>query len=233
VLAGSEFRHQLESDMNVQGRFAGAFFHRGRRVDQLQPDCRNPLLVMGLVVGIVAIKAVVTGATGRLFGLSFDQNVLFTVVLSQIGEFAFVLFAFVGQLSAAARGDHQHPDGRDRTSMIFPPILILAAERLLLPYFGTGSRLLRGSRAIESGPSGVIIAGFGHFGSTIGRFLRANGVAATILDNDSDRVDVLRKNGIHGFLRRRDAPGHSEIRRRGTRPECLSPPSIHRKSTAI
>ena len=50
-----------------------------------------------------------------------------------------------------------------------------------------------------SGEHPVIIAGFGHFGSTIGRFLRANGISATILDNDSDRVDVLRKMGFKVF----------------------------------
>lgn len=201
VLAGSEFRHQLESDIEpFKGVLLGLFFIAVGASINFSLIVGNPLLVMGLVVGIVVIKAVVTGATGRLFGLSFDQNVLFTVVLSQIGEFAFVLFAFVGQLRLLPEATINILMGVTATSMIFPPILILATERLLLPYFGTRESVApREPDAIESGPSGVIIAGFGHFGSTIGRFLRANGVAATILDNDSDRVDVLRKMGFTVF----------------------------------
>jgi CPA2 family monovalent cation:H+ antiporter-2 len=201
VLASSEFRHQLESDIEpFKGVLLGLFFIAVGASINFRLIVENPLLVMGLVLGIVFIKAVVTGATGRLFGLSFDQNVLFTVVLSQIGEFAFVLFTFIGQLRLLPETTINILMGVTATSMIFPPILMPAAERLILPYFGTReSASPPPPDAIEGGPSGVIIAGFGHFGSTIGRFLRANGVAATILDNDSDRVDVLRRMGFTVF----------------------------------
>jgi CPA2 family monovalent cation:H+ antiporter-2 len=143
-----------------------------------------------------------------------------------------VLFAFVGQLRLLPEATINILMGVTATSMIFPPILILAAERLLLPYFGTRSRLLAGARRHRKRSVRVIIAGFGHFGSTIGRFLRANGVAATILDNDSDRVDVLRKMGFtvfYGDATRLDilkSAGADEAR-------MLIAASIRRKSTAI
>ena len=201
VLANSEFRHQLEGDIEpFKGILLGLFFIAVGASINFNLIVRNPLMVMGLVLGIIFIKAVVTGATGWMFGLSFDQNVLFTVVLSQIGEFAFVLFAFIGQLRLIPESTIDILMGVTATSMIFPPVLILASERLILPYFGTKESVAqRPPDAIEGTLSGVIIAGFGHFGSTIGRFLRANGISATILDNDSDQVDVLRKMGFNVF----------------------------------
>jgi CPA2 family monovalent cation:H+ antiporter-2 len=91
-------------------------------------------------------------------------------------------------------------------SMTLTPLAMLANERLVLPRLGT-------RRAPERPPDvpeehhAVIIAGFSHFGSTVGRFLRANGVEATILDNDSDRVDLLRRMGFkvyYGDVTRHD-----------------------------
>jgi CPA2 family monovalent cation:H+ antiporter-2 len=209
VLAGSEFRHQLESDIEpFKGVLLGLFFIAVGASINFSLIVGNPLLVMGLVVGIVAIKAVVTGATGRLFGLSFDQNVLFTVVLSQIGEFAFVLFAFVGQLRLLPEATINILMGVTATSMIFPPILILATERLLLPYFGTREsvaprepdanrkrsvrRYHRGLRPFSAAQSDG--------------FLRANGVARDDPGQTiTDRVDVLRKMGFTVFYGERDA----------------------------
>jgi CPA2 family monovalent cation:H+ antiporter-2 len=91
-------------------------------------------------------------------------------------------------------------------SMTLTPLLILLNERWLLPRFGTREAPTRASDAVDEHHA-VIIAGFSHFGSTVGRFLRANGVEATILDNDSDRVDLLRRMGFkvyYGDVTRHD-----------------------------
>jgi CPA2 family monovalent cation:H+ antiporter-2 len=83
-------------------------------------------------------------------------------------------------------------------SMTVTPLLLLANERLIVPRFGTKEKEEKEADDIDV-YNPVIIAGFGHFGSTLGRFLRANGINATILDNDSDRVDLLRKMGFKVF----------------------------------
>ncbi len=152
-----------------------------------------------LVLGVIAVKAFVLNMTGRMSRLSFDQNSIFTLGLSQVGEFAFVLFAFIAQLRILSAHWSDMMMGVTAISMAVTPLLLLVNERLILPRFGTKEAPeTREADKIE-GEHPVIITGFGHFGSTIGRFLRANGIHTTILDNDSDRVELLRKMGFKVF----------------------------------
>jgi Trk K+ transport system NAD-binding subunit len=78
------------------------------------------------------------------------------------------------------------------------PLVMLINEKFILPRIGT-TQLPKKEADIIDERNAVIIAGFGHFGSTVGRFLRANNIHATYLDLDSDRVDVLRKMGFKVF----------------------------------
>jgi CPA2 family monovalent cation:H+ antiporter-2 len=130
--------------------------------------------------------------------LSFDQNLLFTLGLAQVGEFAFVLFSFIHQLNILSAQWTDIMMGVTAISMTVTPLLLLANERFIIPHVGTKEKEQKEADDIDV-HNPVIIAGFGHFGSTLGRFLRANGINATILDNDSDRVDLLRKMGFKVF----------------------------------
>jgi len=77
VLATSEFRHELESDIEpFKGVLLGLFFIAVGASVNFSLMMTNPVTILGLVFGVIAIKAVITGITGRLFGLSFDQNML-------------------------------------------------------------------------------------------------------------------------------------------------------------
>ncbi|HNZ11438.1 MAG TPA: monovalent cation:proton antiporter-2 (CPA2) family protein, partial [Smithellaceae bacterium] len=99
VLATSEFRHELESDIEpFKGVLLGLFFLTVGASINFTLIVENPLKVMALVGGVMIIKSFVLFATGKFFRLSFDQNMIFTVGLGQVGEFAFVLFAFINQL---------------------------------------------------------------------------------------------------------------------------------------
>ena len=131
--------------------------------------------------------------------MSFDQNMIFALGLGQVGEFAFVLFEFIGRLNIISADTTDMMMGATAISMTVTPLLLLVNERLIAPRFGTKEAVEEKEADAISGKHAVIIAGFGHFGSTIGRFLRANGVEATILDNDSDRVDLLRSMGFTVF----------------------------------
>jgi CPA2 family monovalent cation:H+ antiporter-2 len=200
ILANCQFRHELESDIEpFKGVLLGLFFIAVGASINFRLIVENPLTVAALVLGIMVSKALVLNITGRISRLSFDQNALFTVGLAQVGEFAFVLFAFMETLGILSGHWTDIMMGVTAISMTITPLLLLGNERLVLPRFGTLEAVeVKGGDPIE-GEHPVIIAGFGHFGSTIGRFLRANGVHATILDNDSDRVDLLRKMGFKVF----------------------------------
>jgi CPA2 family monovalent cation:H+ antiporter-2 len=199
VLANSEFRHELESDLEpIKGLLLGLFFIAVGASINFKLLMEGSFEIIPLVFAVIAVKTVVLMGTGRLFKISFDQNLIFALGLSQIGEFAFVLFSFMHQL-------HILPDplaGRmmaiTALSMTTTPLLLFINERFILPRFGTRETVAREADVIDI-QHPVIIAGFGDFGSTIGRFLSANGIAATILDNDSDRVDLLRKMGFKAF----------------------------------
>jgi CPA2 family monovalent cation:H+ antiporter-2 len=199
VLANSEFRHELESDIEpFKGILLGLFFISVGASINFSLIVNNPLMIVALVCGIILIKAGVLYLTGKISRLSFDQNLLFTLGLAQVGEFAFVLFSFISQLDILSSRWTDMMMGVTAISMTVTPLLLLANERFIEPRCGTKNKEEKEADDIDVHNS-VIIAGFGHFGSTLGRFLRANGISATILDNDSDRVDLLRKMGFKVF----------------------------------
>jgi len=200
VLANSQFRHELESDIEpFKGVLLGLFFIAVGASINFRLIVENPLIVVALVLGIILTKALVLNMTGRISGLSFDQNAIFTLGLAQVGEFAFVLFAFIAKLGILSGYWTDMMMGVTAISMTITPLLLLVNERLVLPRLGTKEAVEQKDGDLIEGEHPVIIAGFGHFESTIGRFLRANGVHATILDNDSDRVDLLRRMGFKVF----------------------------------
>ncbi len=200
VLANSEFRHELESDIEpFKGILLGLFFIAVGASINFTLIMDHPGRILALVCGILIVKSLVLYGTGRIARLSFDQNMIFSLGLGQVGEFAFVLFAFIAQLRILSEQWTDMMMGATAISMTVTPFLLLANERLILPRIGTRQAPEERESDDISGEHSVIIAGFGHFGSTVGRFLRASGVHATILDNDSDRVDLLRKMGFKVF----------------------------------
>ncbi len=199
LLANSEFRHELESDIEpFKGLLLGLFFIAVGASINFKLFADAPGKIVSLVLTIVLIKALVLILAGRLFRLSFDQNSIFALGLSQVGEFAFVLLAFIDRLEVLSRDWTETLMAVTAISMTLTPVLLLLNERLVLPRFGTQEQEEQEADQIDV-EHPVIIAGFGSFGSTLGRFLRANGVEATILDNDSDQVDLLRRMGFQVF----------------------------------
>jgi monovalent cation:H+ antiporter-2, CPA2 family len=196
VLATSEFKHELESDLDpFKGLLLGLFFMAVGASLDLSLVAEAPGRLAAITAGVIVIKAAVLFAIGRISGLSRDQNLTFALGLSQVGEFAFVLAAFIAQLGLLDPAWTGTLLAVTALSMASTPILMLLAERVLLPRVGTRVAPPRDADAVDA-RNRVIIAGFSEFGSTVGRFLRANGVEATILDNDSDRVDLLRRMGF-------------------------------------
>lgn len=196
VLANSEYRHELESDIEpFKGLLLGLFFLAvGASID-FGLIAAQPLRIAGLVSALMAVKFGVLFILGRVFRLGFDQNLLFAFALAQIGEFAFVLLSSANQLGVLTTEMTSPLIAVVALSMALTPLLLMLNERLIQPRVGTREQAEREADAIhEENP--VIIAGFGKFGHIVGRLLTANGVGTTVLDIDSDRVDLLRKLGL-------------------------------------
>ena len=199
VLANSEYRHELESDLEpFKGLLLGLFFIGVGASINFELISSRPFIISGLVFGVMTVKFCVLLLTGRIFKVVTDQNLLFAFALSQVGEFAFVLLSFSNQLNIIDREWMDIMMAVTAITMTITPLLLLINEKIIDPHFGVKEMPDKGNNVSdeieEQHP--VIIAGFGHFGSTIGRFLRANGVEAVILDHDSDRVSLLRKMGF-------------------------------------
>lgn len=150
--------------------------------------------IAALVGLLVVTKFVILLILGRVFRLGLDQNLLFAFALAQGGEFAYVLFSFATQ-NGVMTSDVVNPlIAAVALSMALTPLLIVINERLIQPRFGTRKQEERESDAVEE-RNAVLIAGFGDFGSIVGRLLFANGIGATVLEYDSDHVELLRKLG--------------------------------------
>lgn len=195
ILANSEFRHALESDLEpFKGLLLGLFFLAVGASINFHLIWSDPFHIVAIVAAAMAVKALVLFLAGRYFKLSLDQNLLFTFSLSQIGEFAFVILSFSHQLRILDDVWTDKLMAATAISMTITPLLLMINERFIDPNCGVRESVEDPDDIEERHP--VIIAGFGHFGSNIGRFLRANGISATFLDNDSDRVELLRKMGF-------------------------------------
>ena len=196
VLAGSEYRHELEANIEpVKGLLLGVFFVAVGASMDLGLLAGAPLAIGGTVVVLLVVKLLVLGLLGRVFGLRGDQNLLFTLGLAQGGEFAFVLLSFAVQQGVLPGDEAARLIVAVSLSMALTPVLLLFYERVLQQRVGTCRAQQRPADQVESHED-VIIVGFGHFGATLGRLLRTAGHSPTVLDNDSDRVDTLRRLGL-------------------------------------
>jgi CPA2 family monovalent cation:H+ antiporter-2 len=151
------------------------------------------------VAAVIAVKMAVLFALGRWFRLGIAQSFLFAFALPQVGEFAFVLFSFANQEGVLAPAVTSPLVAVVAISMALTPLLLLINERWLQPRLCVAPREEREADAIDDQTTPVLIAGFGSFGSTVGRLLKANGIPTTVLDIDSDQVDLLRNLGLNVY----------------------------------
>lgn len=201
LLANSEYRHELESDIDpFKGLLLGLFFISVGASIQFAIIISNPWMVLGIVVGIMFIKIGVMLLIGRIFKLHIAQNFTFSLGLSQVGEFAFILLGASSQVGILTLEISNLMIAVVAMSMAFTPLFLIINDKFIQPrLFPNVSDVDEREPDVAARNNPVIIAGYGHFGNTIGRFLQANQVNATVLDNDSDNVDLLRRMGFKVF----------------------------------
>ena len=213
VLANSEYRHELESDIDpFKGLLLGLFFIAVGSAIDFRLIGEQPWQIVKWVFILMALKTAILLLLGKVFKISAEQNFIFSFSLSQVGEFAFVLLSFASNEGILPPSTVSFFIAVVAISMALTPLVILLNEKLVLPRVGTEEKEERAADEIDE-KNPVIIAGFGHFGNTAGRFLRANKINATYLDLDSDRVDVLRRMGFKVFYG--DASRHELLQAAG------------------
>jgi glutathione-regulated potassium-efflux system ancillary protein KefC len=199
LLAESEYRRELETDIEpFKGLLLGLFFIAvGMSID-MGALARSPGLMALIVLGFMGLKAVAIYAMSRLMGLPFQERPVFTLLLAQGGEFAFVVF------QAAAGAKIFSPEtaslliGAVAVSMLLSPLVLLAIDKLLLPRFANcGVPVMAEISELQEAP--IIIAGFGRYGQIIGRLMYAQGHACTVLDHDTEMIEAAGRFGYRVF----------------------------------
>ena len=198
VLANSEFRHQLEADIQpFKGLLMGLFFMTvgiGIDIDALRAQ---PLMILGLTLGLIAIKSTVLLGIALLFRIKGKDRWLFTLGMAQAGEFGFLIASFALQQTILTAQVAQIALLVISLSMLLTPVLFITYERL-------ARRLAK--RAPELAPDDitetgkVIIAGIGRFGQVVNRLVRHSGISTVVLDADMATIDTMRRFGVKGFF---------------------------------
>ncbi|WP_334113173.1 monovalent cation:proton antiporter-2 (CPA2) family protein [Paucihalobacter sp.] len=196
VLANSEFRHELEGDIApFKGLLLGLFFIGVGASINFNLIIANPVFILVFVLVLTVLKFLVLFGVGLIYRKKIDQNLQFSIGLSQAGEFGFVILSFSMGLQLVPNDLANQVLAVVALSMLITPFLTLINEKYILPNVGVKEKVEDSDDEIHE-QNEVIIAGFGHFGSTIGRMLRANKIDVTVLDHDADRVESLRKMGF-------------------------------------
>ncbi len=198
LLANSPYREQLDTDIQpFKGLLLGLFFIAIGMTMNLRLLVAEPLTIVGLCVALVVIKTVALTLIARLTRVCWRDALRFGLLLSQGGEFAFVLLAQARGLALLDPALTGRLNLVVALSMGATPLL-LKAVRLVERESGAGNT----GRDDEPAPSGepqVILAGFGRFGQIIGRILVSRHIPFTALDSNPEHIDTVRRFGNEVF----------------------------------
>ncbi|MDP4990078.1 MAG: cation:proton antiporter, partial [Marivita lacus] len=198
VLANSEFRHELESDIEpFKGLLLGLFFITvGAGID-FGLLFSEPFGILGLALGIMFLKWVILYGLGRAFKLRGRDQWLFTLGLAQAGEFGFVLISFSVQQAIL-------PDYLADRLLLIVALSMLITPLAFILYEILSRRLKDGENAIEHDAidqqGTVIIAGIGRFGQIVNRLVQSVGAKTVVIDNNLKTIQLMRQFGYQGFF---------------------------------
>ena len=195
LLAESEYRRELETDIEpFKGLLLGLFFIAvGMSID-FAVVLAQPLLIAGVVLGFLLLKTVVLWGMGRLMLLPKPERPVFIILLAQGGEFGFVVFQTAAQAGVIDAQVSSLLVAAVAISMLITPLLLVAADRWLIPLLAGQTRSTL-KEIDEPQNQSVIIAGFGRYGQVVGRLLYANGIQPTVLDHDAEQIETMRRFG--------------------------------------
>lgn len=198
LLADSEFRHELEADIEpFKGLLLGLFFIAVGMSANLGLITGEPLVVLAVTLGFMALKFVAIAALGRVARLTTASSLKLGLSLMAGGEFAFVLFTLAATQGALESEIAERLVLAVTLSMIAGPLMSAAYEAAAKRWVRRDGE--RPYDTIDPSDGKVLIAGFGRFGQVVGRVLRAKHIEFTALDASSANIDFIRRFGAHVY----------------------------------
>lgn len=198
VLASSEFRHQLEADIEpFKGLLLGLFFITVGAAINFEILNNNLAIIIALTLGLMLLKALVLLVLAIVFKIRGSDRWLFFLSLAQAGEFGLVLLSY-------AITEHILPEKLAQTlsivvalSMFLTPVLFIVFDKIILPRFKQQGDEREADKIDEKGK--VIIAGIGRFGQVVNRLLIANNIPTVVLDYKIGQIDRMRTVNVKSF----------------------------------
>jgi CPA2 family monovalent cation:H+ antiporter-2 len=198
VLANTEFRHELESDIQpFKGLLLGLFFITVGAGINFTLLANNAVPILALTAALIAGKGAILFGLGTLFKLKGRSRWLFTLSLAQAGEFGFVLLSFAQQTHVLGTGLSEKLLMVVALSMLATPLLFILYD-WLSHRSGDDASDLEADEIDEQGP--VIIAGMGRFGQIVNRMVQNTGFKTVVLDHDMETIQLMRRFGFRGFF---------------------------------
>ncbi len=198
VLASSEFRHELETDLEpFKGLLLGLFFITVGAGINFTLLFANLWAILSMALLVLIVKGAVLWGIGRTFGLHGRDQWLFTLGLAQAGEFGFVLAAFSQQQGVIPQPIAETLLLVIALTMMITPLLFILFEVITKRSDATDTSHEEDDFEDE-GP--VIIAGIGRFGQIVNRLVVASGFKTVVLDHNMDTIQLMRRFGFKGYL---------------------------------
>ncbi|MGI9409476.1 MAG: cation:proton antiporter [Hyphomicrobiaceae bacterium] len=198
VLANSEYRHELESNIDpFKGLLLGLFFITvGASID-FALLYQNLGVTLALTAGLIALKAVILVALSFVFGISGSDRWLFGLGLAQAGEFGFVLLSFTVANAVIPKAVADQLLLVVALSMLLTPALFILYDKVIAPGFTSRTS---GEADTDIPEGSIIIAGHGRFGGIVNRMLRGLGYEPTVVDYSSHQLELLRAFGFRAYF---------------------------------
>ncbi len=200
LLAESEYRRELETDIEpFKGLLLGLFFIAvGMSIDfgvLLASPGRMALVVLGFLV----VKGAVIYALAKGMGIPYQERPVFTLLLAQGGEFAFVVFQAAAGAKVFSAETASLLIGAVAVSMLVSPLLLVLIDKILLPRYAKCSSTSTLEEIAEQQDAPVIVLGFGRYGQIVARMMLSQGIGCTVLDHDVEMIETARKFGYRVF----------------------------------
>lgn len=201
LLADSEYRSELEADIEpFKGLLLGLFFIAvGMSID-FGVLMRSPWLMAGILLGFMALKAVVIYTLAKLVDVPYQERPVFTLLLAQGGEFAFVVFQAAAGAQVFSAETASLLIGAVALSMLISPLLLVLMDRALLRRYAQLKTAAPPAQEIsEPQEAPVIIAGFGRYGQIVARVMLTQGIPTTVLDHSVEILEIAHAFGYRVF----------------------------------